>query len=453
MLCITKIYGRKLLERKMDDTSNDWQSGKSLAETNLYMLDNGLGSDITFFVGNKGERVLAHKFMLTSRSQVFYAMFYGQLAETGQGVIIPDIEAEVMKTFLRFLYTEEVDITPDTVMALMYTAKKYAVQILVDKCRDYLETEINNDNVCTILEQAHLFDEQNLRNNCFTTIFSNSTDVLKSPLKDYQNLCYTCFKELLQSDKLRAREETIFMACLNWAEEQCRLKDIDTSDTNLRDLLGDMLFLIRFPNMDQRAFTELVSNRKLLTTDEKLAVYQQFNRSPRDGDVTLMGFRFSSKPRNSTEIFRASRFKDVFGGMIDFWDNDNDCDAISFSASRDINLFGVSIYRPFPDGIIRGCVKLYDETNWCMTKLYNLEILCIDGDETTVDKKFKGSVKIHQNRWYTVTQQMQGSKSFYGMNGQKQVQGKGVVITFRRSPMDKNKTNVESGQIPALLYS
>ncbi|XP_060602641.1 BTB/POZ domain-containing protein 6-A-like [Ruditapes philippinarum] len=339
-------------------------------------------------------------------------------------------------------------------MALMYTAKKYAVEGLVTRCREYLETKITCDNVCTILEQAHMFDENELRNHCFITIFSNSMDVLKSPLKDYQSLCFDCLRKLLQSDKLMANEETIFIACLNWAEKQCRLKSLEISDENMREVLGEILYLIRFPNMDQRTFTDLVSGTGLLTSDEKLAVYRQFCRYPRDGDTTTVGLRFPSKPRNATEIFRASRFKEVLGGIFDFWDNnDNDCDAISFRSSRDINLIGVSLYRPFPDGIIRGSVKIYDESNWCMAKLENLEIVCRDGDETTIDIKFKGSEKIQQNRWYTVTQQMQGSRSFYGNSGQKQVQGKGVVISFRRSPMDKNKTDVDSGQIPALLYS
>ena len=48
----------------MELTSEDWQSGKSLSETNWYMLENELGSDITFRMGVTGERVLAHKFML-----------------------------------------------------------------------------------------------------------------------------------------------------------------------------------------------------------------------------------------------------------------------------------------------------------------------------------------------------------------------------------------------------
>lgn len=48
----------------------DWQSGKSLEKTNLYMLENELGADITLIMGDAGERIPAHKFMLASRSMV-----------------------------------------------------------------------------------------------------------------------------------------------------------------------------------------------------------------------------------------------------------------------------------------------------------------------------------------------------------------------------------------------
>lgn len=360
----------------------------------------------------------------------------------------------------RFLYTENVDITPDTVMALMYSAKKYSVQMLVQKCCDYLTTEMNSDNVCTILEQAHVFDEDKLRDHCLKAIISDSNKVMKSPLKDYQNLCHLCLKEIMQSDQLQSKEETLFIACLNWAEEQCRLKGIEINDINLREVLGDILFLIRFPFMDKKTFGELVADRNLLTADEKFAVNQQFNMTPRDREKTNReGFRFESRPRMTTDVLlqtvllRATRFQEVLGGQLDFWDNDNDADAISFMCSRQINLFGVTVFRPLPNGIIRGCIKIFDESYWCMTKRGNLEIVGNDADDTMMDIKFKGSVKIIANRWYTVTQELQGDKSFYGMKGQKRVQGQDVLITFRKSPMDTNNTNVESGQIPALLYT
>ncbi|KAL4228793.1 BTB And C-terminal Kelch [Mactra antiquata] len=429
----------------------DWQSEQNVLTTNQYMLDNEICSDVTLIMGSDQQPVKAHKFMLVSRSHVFYVMFCGQLAETGDTVKILDIEADIMKIFLRFLYTEYVDLTPDTVMALMYTAKKYGVKTLNDNCREYLETEIDSDNVCTILEQAHLFDEPSLVSQCFKTIYSKSTEVLSDPAKDYVNLCHKCLKTLLQSDKMNTNESIIFHACVHWAEEQCRKKSIEVNDYNIRDTLGDILYLIRFPNMNERTFTELVSDRNILTADEKLTVYQHFNRSPRDGEVANTGLKFPSRPRNCSDIFRICRFQDYIGGTFDFWENDNLCDAVSFMASRDIVLVGLALFRPFPNGIIRGNVRVFDESNRCITKRHHLEILQTD-QEKTEDIKFKTPITLRQNIWYTITQNMTGAKSYHGVKGQRRVQVDGVTISFRNSPMDKNNTTIEVGQIPSLLY-
>lgn len=59
----------------MVDKADDWQSGKGLADTNLAMLEGEIGSDITFIMGSKGERVRAHKFMLVSEQKVHQVIF------------------------------------------------------------------------------------------------------------------------------------------------------------------------------------------------------------------------------------------------------------------------------------------------------------------------------------------------------------------------------------------
>jgi len=56
--------------------------------------------DVTFYVGDNLTPIKAHKFMLASASPVFYSMFNGLIAETGD-VDIPDIEANIFKDMLK----------------------------------------------------------------------------------------------------------------------------------------------------------------------------------------------------------------------------------------------------------------------------------------------------------------------------------------------------------------
>ena len=85
-------------------TSSDieqWQCNKTLSQCLEYMLEHQISCDVTFLVGEGREEVRAHKFVLISRSPVFYAMFDGPLAEKGK-VEIPDAEKDIFLLFLRY---------------------------------------------------------------------------------------------------------------------------------------------------------------------------------------------------------------------------------------------------------------------------------------------------------------------------------------------------------------
>ena len=67
------------------------------------MLEHEILYDVTFLAGEEKTALKAHKYMLVSRSPVFYAMFCGPMAETEDVVSIPDIEPETLKCLLRLV--------------------------------------------------------------------------------------------------------------------------------------------------------------------------------------------------------------------------------------------------------------------------------------------------------------------------------------------------------------
>ncbi len=79
--------------------TDDWQSGKSLAQCNFHMLRNEDSCDVSFLVGKNQERVPAHRYVLISRSSVFHAMLTGHLPEKGE-IIIPDAEVDTFVDLL-----------------------------------------------------------------------------------------------------------------------------------------------------------------------------------------------------------------------------------------------------------------------------------------------------------------------------------------------------------------
>ena len=64
-----------------------------------------LACDVNFKLQTAENKVVskmgAHKFVLMSRSPVFFAMFEGPMKETSDEIVITDIEGEPFRQFLR----------------------------------------------------------------------------------------------------------------------------------------------------------------------------------------------------------------------------------------------------------------------------------------------------------------------------------------------------------------
>lgn len=88
-------------------------------------------TDALIVVGEQSFSV--HKFMLAARSRVFQAMFESDMSESRTGIVeIDDVEPDIFRQFLRFVYTGQLDgpLSP----ALRYVAHKYDVSTLEALC-------------------------------------------------------------------------------------------------------------------------------------------------------------------------------------------------------------------------------------------------------------------------------------------------------------------------------
>lgn len=108
-----------------DTADPNWQASKpTIRERNAAMFNNELMADIKFIVGSDGKFVggffvwvfglktffifsdhiqiiPAHKYVLATGSSVFYAMFYGGLADNKQEIKVPDVEPSAFLTLLK----------------------------------------------------------------------------------------------------------------------------------------------------------------------------------------------------------------------------------------------------------------------------------------------------------------------------------------------------------------
>lgn len=162
---------------------HNWQATKTTVKERLsFLFNNEILSDVHFIVGKDANQqvIPAHKFVLSVGSAVFDAMFNGVLATKSEEVELPDVEPAAFLHLLKFLYSDEVRIGPESVMTTLYTAKKYAVAALEEHCVDFLKSNLGTDNAFLLLTQARLFDEPQLAALCLEMIDKNTTDALNA---------------------------------------------------------------------------------------------------------------------------------------------------------------------------------------------------------------------------------------------------------------------------------
>ena len=258
-------------------SSEDWQTTKAtVRDRTAFLFNNSLLSDIKFVVTDSQDqfdndskqesnndsrdepdnesrdvsesrkvRIPAHKFVLAISSPVFQAMFYGQMAEKGEEVELPDTDSHTLLEFLRFVYCDEVNLTSDNVFAVLYLADKYIVPCLAAKCWSFID--------------------------------ENTTACVKSD-RAVSTLSHVTLVSLLKRDSLRTKELPLFEAVKHWAEAKCEEKGLEPTGEAMREFLGDAVNFVRFPTMSQQDFAKQVVPSGVLTDKEALEIHQYFYR-------------------------------------------------------------------------------------------------------------------------------------------------------------------------------
>ena len=118
--------------------------------------------------------------MLAISSPVFYAMFYGEMAETASTIELPDCDYESLLELFRYLYSDEGNLTESNVMQVLHLAKKYLVPSLAGKCTEYLQENLEASNAFSILPQAQKFEEKDLEKRCWKVIELRAKEAVTS---------------------------------------------------------------------------------------------------------------------------------------------------------------------------------------------------------------------------------------------------------------------------------
>ena len=246
------------------------------------MFNNELLSDVKFIVrdpeggGESMKTIRAHKFVLAISSPVFYAMFFGELAETTNSINSFDCEYPSLLELFRFIYSDEVNLDADNVMQVLYLAKKYMLPSLVDQCTDFLGKNLDASNVFHVLPAAQTYEEKNLVDECWGVIDEHGDEAIKSDA--FTTIEKSLLEELVERESLNVTEVELFKAVDCWAGRECEKKNLAVEGSVKRKILGERVVAnIRFPVMEQKEFAEVVLDCEILTPKEAYDIMKYFN--------------------------------------------------------------------------------------------------------------------------------------------------------------------------------
>ena len=439
----------------MAAVEENWQMKLStIKERTTVIFNNELLSDVKFVVpasqadSETRKTIPAHKLVLAISSPVFYAMFYGQLAEAKDCIELPDCEYDSLLEFLRYLYSDEANLTGSNVMHVLYLANKYMAPSLAEKCSEYLRKNLATANVFSILPHAQKFEDKDLEDRCWEVIEENTEEAVTSD--DFVTLERSLIESVVKRERLTVREVDLFKAVDRWATRESERQGITADGESKRRIIGeDIVKAIRFPLMSQKEFVSVGLDSRILNIGEMSELMKFYN------DVELTSpLPFIQTPRtDSTQLHQCYRFLS-YNSPRSYWSYSGNPDVIVLSVDKSVKLLGIQHFGSEGHGYSVS-TKVKDTTNNCTlvrkTGYYSSlkdEKLGYYGFTVCFDPP----LCLHKSKRYEVRSLITGAMSWYGEGGKTPLECGQVQFNFYRSNSDNNGTSESRGQFSAFIF-
>ena len=441
----------------MAAVEENWQMKLStVKERTTVIFNNELLSDVKFVVpaseaeSETRKTIPAHKLVLAISSPVFYAMFYGQLAEAKDCVELPDCEYDSLLEFLRYLYSDEANLTGSNVMHVLYLADKYMVPSLAEKCSEYLRENLSAANVFSILPHAKRFEDKDLEDRCWEVIEENTEEAVTSD--DFVTLERSYIESVVKRERLSVKEVDLFKAVDRWATRESERQGIIADGESKRRIIGeDIVKAIRFPLMSQKEFVSVGLDSRILNIGEMSELMKFYS----DVELTCP-LPFIQTPRTgSTQLHQCYRFSNYFSPTLRRWSySSGNPDVIVLSVNKPVEMQGIQHFGS------EGCQYTVSTEVKDTTNDFTLEKRTGSYSSLKDEKHgyygftvcFDPPLCLHKSKRYEVRSLIRGPPSWYGEGGKTSLECDQVQLNFYSSNSDNNGTSESRGQFSAFIF-
>lgn len=170
--------------------------------------------DLTLKVN--GKEIRAHRVVLAACSPYFRAMLTTGFLESNLGTIsLQDCEEDAVEELVEFLYTCKLNLHESNVENILAAASLFQVQLVVQKCADFLGTLIRIENCLGIQSLAMQYSLNNLESKVRSFISWNFMEVSRE--SEFVLIPAQQLSKIVGSDRLHVKmEEDVFEAVIRW---------------------------------------------------------------------------------------------------------------------------------------------------------------------------------------------------------------------------------------------
>lgn len=205
------------------------------------MVVDNFEADVLFIVDDL--KFPAHKRILKISNEQFYIEQI-EPYQNSKEIEIKNIDPRGFQQFLRFCHFGDVNLNRLNVMQTYDVATTYNHSRLIALCTNFICDNIEISNVLEIANWNLMHQNFQIRRLCRGIFIDNAMKVLEDS-KEFRKIDKKLLEEVLNLEVVNCSEMTLLARTLEWAEERCIEKQIEATTENKRNILEDILSLIR----------------------------------------------------------------------------------------------------------------------------------------------------------------------------------------------------------------